>query len=569
MIRIQSHARGLLVSVDDSNARRQLIRQLEERIGIDQVLIYKENLILSANSAAEVLDLLSPQSACWDERILKQAKKQMEHRQMQLRARIEVAQALEDSYASLTKHRLLKKLDAHQVDAVAAISVPSLKGMALFDEQGTGKTRMVLAAFDYLYELKKVKRLLVIAPKSVLGAWKGECESFLEYPYRIVVVDGSSTKRKRAIQNPHDILLISYDSTVREQGLVKMIVAADPASYMLVIDESYFIKNPKTIRAQVVAEIRLYCERAVILCGTPAPNSAIDIVNQINIADGGVAFANRTISKDAKEAETEIAQALEEVIYLRRLKEDVLPNIPIKQIEKLLLKLQPIQQEIYNRAKNELIIAVKNVNDREFTRRLVSFLAKRAALLQICSNPRSMEPLYNEEPAKLLALDYLLRELVGQRGKKVVIWSFFRYSLQAIVERYDHFGLVRIDGSVLRVEERLEAINRFQNDPTIRIFVGNAAAAGAGITLTASHHAIYESFSNQAAHYMQSVDRIHRRGQTNAVTYHVLLAKDTIEEREFERLTEKERSGRELLGDRYEQPMTRERFLIELEDYNN
>jgi len=125
-------------------------------------------------------------------------------------------------------------------------------------------------------------------------------------------------------------------------------------------------------------------------------------------------------------------------------------------------------------------------------------------------------------------------------------------------------GVVRIDGTVSDVEARMDAIRRFQADPGVRLFVGNAGAAGAGITLTAAHHAIYESFSNQAVHYMQSVDRIHRRGQQHDVTYHVLLAHDTIEEREFDRLLQKEHAGRQLLGDKYEEPMTRARFLEEL-----
>jgi SNF2 family DNA or RNA helicase len=138
--------------------------------------------------------------------------------------------------------------------------------------------------------------------------------------------------------------------------------------------------------------------------------------------------------------------------------------------------------------------------------------------------------------------------------------------LQAIAERYKHLGLARIDGSVLSTEDRVTAIERFQNDHTIRLFVGNAAAAGAGITLTAAHHAIYESFSNQAAHYMQSVDRIHRRGQTHDVTYHVLITRNTIEGREFNRILKKERTGRDLLGDKYDETITRELFLAELEN---
>lgn len=375
---------------------------------------------------------------------------------------------------------------------------------------------------------------------------------------------GSQSSRRKAIQKLHDILFVSYDSAVREKSLIRMLVAAKPQTYMLVVDESYFVKNPATLRSRMVIEIRPFCERAIILCGTPAPNSARDIVNQINIADGGVAFGTRSISDDPEQAESQIIQALDQVIYLRRLKEDVFPDIPVKQIERVSLALQPRQRELYNEAYDELVLAVRSVDDREFSRQLASFLARRATLLQICSNPRSIEPLYAEEPVKLLALDRLLHELIDQQGEKVVIWSFFRYSLQTIAERYRHYGVVRIDGTVTSIDDRLEAIHRFQNASGTRIFLGNTASAGAGITLTAAHHAIYESFSNQAAHYMQSVDRIHRRGQTHDVTYHVLIARDTIEEREFERLLEKERAGRDLLGDHYKEPMTRQRFLAEL-----
>ncbi|MDQ3821476.1 MAG: SWF/SNF helicase family protein, partial [Acidobacteriota bacterium] len=151
-----------------------------------------------------------------------------------------------------------------------------------------------------------------------------------------------------------------------------------------------------------------------------------------------------------------------------------------------------------------------------------------------------LDPHYDEEPAKFKALDWLLEELIGRDGKKVVIWSYFRASLDDIVARYERFGVVRIDGTVNRIEERLRAVEMFQREPRTRVFIGNAAAAGAGITLTAAHHAIYESFSNQAAHYMQSVDRIHRRGQFEQVVSHILIATDTIEEYEYNRLVLKE-----------------------------
>lgn len=218
-------------------------------------------------------------------------------------------------------------------------------------------------------------------------------------------------------------------------------------------------------------------------------------------------------------------------------------------------------------AHGDLVTDVEAVSDAEFDRNIVSFLARRVALLQICSNPGALEATYEEIPAKLLALDGLIHELLEVQEKKVVVWSYYRYSLQQIAERYAHLGLVRIDGSVTSFSERVEAIARFQQDASIRIFLGNAAAAGAGITLTAAHHAIYESFSNQAAHYMQSLDRIHRRGQTEPVVIHILLAKGTIEEKEYERLSTKEKQARELLKDVYEEPITRQRFLADLREH--
>jgi SNF2 family DNA or RNA helicase len=564
MIKVQAHPRGLLISGDDDTDGNLLIRRIEERVGPSQLLVYKGQLILPANTAADILEMLPQQDVQWDESLLTQAQRQQSHRLMQLKARVEVAQALEDPYAVLKGYSLLPRLDPHQVTAVAAMIAPSLKGLALFDEQGTGKTIATLAAFDRLKELGRARRLLVIAPKSVLGTWRTDCEKLFEKKYRVAMVSGATAKRQQTILRSHDILLVSYDSGVRERGLIKMIIAANPLTYMLVVDESYFVKNPKTARSQMVSDIRPFCERAVILCGTPAPNSALDIVNQIDVADGGVAFAGRSISKDPVESYASIVEALEQTIYLRRLKEDVLPNLPTKQFERVFVNLRPVQRTLYDRARDQLVLEVRSIDDREFTRKLSSFLAKRAALLQICSNPAAIDPLYTEEPAKLLALDKLLHELIEEQNKKVVIWSYFRGSLQAIAERYHGLGMVRIDGSVVRVEDRLEAIRLFQTDEKVRLFVGNAAAAGAGITLTTAHHAIYESFSNQAAHYLQSVDRLHRRGQTQDVINHILLARDTIELSEFDKVLEKEKAGKDLLGDPYTESLTRDRFLANL-----
>jgi SNF2 family DNA or RNA helicase len=112
---------------------------------------------------------------------------------------------------------------------------------------------------------------------------------------------------------------------------------------------------------------------------------------------------------------------------------------------------------------------------------------------------------------------------------------------------------------------RREAVRRFQEDDETMLFVGNPAAAGAGLTLHRARLAVYESMSNQAAHYLQSLDRIHRRGQTREVEYFVLLCDQSLEVREYERLTSKERAAQDLLGDNVVEPVTRQTMLAEAE----
>jgi SNF2 family DNA or RNA helicase len=113
-----------------------------------------------------------------------------------------------------------------------------------------------------------------------------------------------------------------------------------------------------------------------------------------------------------------------------------------------------------------------------------------------------------------------------------------------------NYEIARVDGTVTDSDARTREINRFQKDPNCKIFLGNPAAAGAGVTLTAANNAIYVSLSNQVASYMQSLDRIHRIGQNaDQVNYFFLIANDTIEESEISRISRKHSAQSDLLMD--------------------
>jgi SNF2 family DNA or RNA helicase len=456
-------------------------------------------------------------------------------------------------------------LDDHQVINVAAMTHPACYGLCLFDEQGAGKTVSVIYAWDLLASRDEVDLALIIAPKSMVPEWLSDLHRFKGDLYTARAVVGSDRDKRRALSSSADVLVTNFETVVAMEKELTAILRRLDGRSVLVADESFMVKNLDAQRTKALRRLREWCGSAYVLCGTPAPNSAHDLIQQFSLADFGLTFDGVIVPDEREAAHEVIKRAVDERgIYLRHLKREVLPDLPPKSFDVVRLEMKPVQSRSYEAALQSLIIDLQSTDDDGFRRRLTSFMARRSALLQICSNPSALVPGYEETPAKLDALEEILTELIAGNGEKVVVWSFFTASLEAVVERFGRFGPVRYDGTVTDVSQRRDAVRSFQEDEATRLFVGNPAAAGAGLTLHAARHAIYESFSNQAAHYLQSLDRIHRRGQDRDVRYIVLLCQETIEEAEFERLRGKERRAQVLLGDNADAPVTREGMLGEL-----
>ena len=468
--------------------------------------------------------------------------------------------------AVLKDYALSTNLDPHQCIAVAAMSDPLITDLCLFDEQGSGKTVMTIHAFDRLVENGIVKSMLVFAPKNMLNTWKSDFQQFMGEKYRVEIISGTKKEKFVNLIAPADIYVTNYETAQSMESSLRSLLLRNAGRIILTVDESFFVKNSKAERSSAIRRLRNFCERCWVLCGTPAPNHAIDVVHQFDIADCGVTFAGITLPKDP-EATRQIIKRVVETrgLYLRRLKKDVLPGIPNKNFESISVPMEPIQRGLYEETLTGLVDDVVAADERGFRELFQSFLARRMALLQISSNPQLVFPDYQEIPGKHIALDELLQELIIVRKEKVVLWSYFRSSLDKLEEKYREYGSVRLDGSITSNEVRRNAIDRFQRDPDTMLFIANPAAAGAGITLTAARIAVYESFPIQTAHFLQSIDRIHRRGQDREAHYYFLLAQETLEELEYERLLEKERHGFELFGDPQPDTTTREYFLRELQ----
>lgn len=460
----------------------------------------------------------------------------------------------------------LDLLDDHQCTNVAAMTLPGGFGLCLFDEQGTGKTVTLIYAFDALVHRDEVDVALIIAPKSMIPEWPRDFATFKGDLYTTAVVSGSKRQKRSAIASGADVLITNFETAVAMEAEFAALLRSHADRAMLVIDESFYVKNLDAQRTQTIRRLRELSPRAFVLCGTPAPNSANDLIQQFNIVDMGLTFNGIDIPEDREEARSKVQSAINNKgIFVRHLKSEVLPSLAPKSFQLVSVPLQPNQHDLYQEFSAELIRDLEVTDEMSFRKQYTSFLARRSALLQICSNPSRVVADYRETPAKLLALDSLLEELILNRREKVVLWSFYTASLEAIVRRFGRFNPVRYDGSVTEVSARREAIQRFQEDDQTMLFVGNPAAAGAGLTLHRSRFAIYESMSNQAAHYLQSLDRIHRRGQAREVQYIILLAENTLEEKEYQRLLYKQHAAHELLGDPTgEQPVSRQAMLSDL-----
>jgi SNF2 family DNA or RNA helicase len=459
----------------------------------------------------------------------------------------------------------LQQLDDHQVVNVAACTLPECYGLCLFDEQGAGKTVSAVYSWNTLVERQEVNRMLIICPKAMVAEWERDLSRFTGGLYAIQQVVGDVAQKRRVLRTAADVYITNFESAVSVADQLLGLVRGGDARTLLVVDESFLVKNLDTARSRALRALREWCSRCLVLCGTPAPNRPADVVGQFNLADLGVCFDGVKVPDDRHESLPVVRDAIAaRGAYLRSLKADVLPDLPRRRFTTVPVQLAPRQRAAYDAAAADLARDLRAVDEHGFRRQLASFAARRSALLQLCSNPAGVLDGYDEDPAKLAALDTVADRLV-HAGEKLIVWSFYTASIDAACQRLARHGVRRFDGTVTDTAARRQAVADFQGDDDVRVLVANPAAAGAGLTLTAARYAVYESFSNQAAHFLQSLDRIHRRGQEREVEYLVLLADDTLEQAEYRRLGDKRRAAQNLLGDPDDEPLTRLAMLDALD----
>lgn len=410
-------------------------------------------------------------------------------------------------------------------------------GACLADDMGLGKTLQVISLLlaerqDYDAGEKERRRSLIVCPASLVYNWQKEIERFAP-ELETVTITGSAPERKDIIRHTTDgqILITSYDLLKRDVEYYKNIVFA-----VQVIDEAQYIKNAGTQAAKGVKKITAAFKLA--LTGTPIENRLSELWSIFDYLMPGFLY---TYQKFREEIETPIVvnkdenkmERLQRMIrpfILRRLKGDVLKDLPEKLEENVYAKMEGEQLALYDAHVQQMKQMLDGKSEAEFKSNKIQILAELTKLRQLCCDPALLFEDYKGESAKVqMCMDLIGNAVHG--GHKVLLFSQFTTMLDRLAEQLKKLGIdyYMLTGSVNK-EKRMQMVDSFNKDD-VPVFCISLKAGGTGLNLTAADIVIhYDPWWNVAVQN-QATDRAHRIGQKNVVTVYKLVSQGTIEEK--------------------------------------
>ena len=414
-------------------------------------------------------------------------------------------------------------------------------GGILADDMGLGKTIQVLALLLSYKERKKEEALpsLVISPSSLALNWEKEANKFAP-ALKTIVISGNAEERQRKMKEipNYDLVITSYDILKRdaekyEEGNYRFQYA--------IADEAQYIKNSNTQNAKVLKEIKANTRFA--LTGTPIENSLSELWSIFDYIMPGYLFTYRKFKKMyeepiMKEENQEAYQKLKMMIepfILRRVKKEVLKELPDKSISVLNSEMDEEQRNIYlsylARAKKEVAEEI-DLNGLEKSH--VKILALLTRLRQICCHPSLFIENYEGGSGKLNQCMELVKDAVGS-GHKILIFSGYTSMFPIIEQKLKEEGIsyYKLTGQT-KVEERIQLVEDFNQNPAIKVFLISLKAGGTGLNLIGADMVIhYDPWWNVSAEN-QATDRAYRIGQKNNVQVYKLITKNSIEEKIYE-----------------------------------
>ncbi|MBO5227422.1 MAG: DEAD/DEAH box helicase, partial [Lachnospiraceae bacterium] len=390
----------------------------------------------------------------------------------------------------------------------------------------------------------------IVCPASLVYNWDNEIRRFAPI-FTTVVVSGSAQERKELIESSKDkdIFITSYDSLRRDMDSYREM----EFSYQ-VIDEAQFIKNPATQNAKSVKEIKADVKFA--LTGTPIENRLSELWSIFDYLMPGFLYSYSVFRDEienpiVKEEDRLALIRLQNMIkpfVLRRLKSDVLKDLPEKQEAVVYSKLGGEQLKLYAANVAQFKQEIMGLSAAEFATNRMHVLAQLMRLRQICCDPALCYDNYKDSSAKLDTCMELVRGAV-ESGHKILLFSQFTSMLDRIAKCFVEEGIsyFTLTGDTPK-KMRVKMAEEFNNDNT-KVFLISLKAGGTGLNLTGADIVIhYDPWWNVAVQN-QATDRAHRIGQKNKVNVYKLIAKDSIEEKILKLQESKEMLAESVVSD--------------------
>lgn len=405
-----------------------------------------------------------------------------------------------------------------------------LSGM-LCDEMGLGKTHQAIAFVAVMANQKAHLKTIVVCPTSVLYHWEKQLKNFL--PHQKLHLFHGQARSFNPENFESGILLTSYGVLRSDIEMISKI----PFD-LSVYDELQIAKNPQSKVYAALQKVQTLMK--IGLSGTPIENTIEDLKALLDLLlpkllPKASEFKEKFLIPIERNYDKKARARLNKVtapFIMRRLKKDVLKDLPDKVETDMLCEMSPQQQVIYHKIVSEQKSSLLNMlsNEKEGTLHVFALLTK---LKQLCDHPSLIEPGLDPFKEDMSGKWDLFKELLQEArdsGQKVVVFSQYLEMLN-IIETYlkkSGIGFASLRGSSM---DRADQVKRFQEDPKCEVFVGSLLASGVGIDLTAASVVIhYDRWWNPAKE-AQATDRVHRIGQNRGVQVFKLITKDTIEER--------------------------------------
>lgn len=430
------------------------------------------------------------------------------------------------------------------------------RGVALLMEMGCGKTLTAIGITGVLFQTGKINRVLVAAPLSILGVWESEFSQFADFPYTLTVLTGTSEKKRRQLKELSgeglQVVVVNYESA--------RILADDLLRYnanLVIADEAHKIKENRSKQSKAMHALGDKARYKLLLTGTLITNKELDVFSEYRFLNSSIfgtsfyAFRNKYfdmvgygnhIPRFRKWMLDDFLQRMHSVAY-RVTKAECL-DLPEITEEVRTVTLEPKAMKIYQQLEKDSFAELK---DGEVT--AMNVLTKLLRLSQVTGGHVKDDDTgeHHVSTAKLDALSDIIDSAMDE-GRKIVVMARFVPELDDIQELLEK---KKIGYAVVRggISDRDGEIRRFQYDDGCRVFVGQIAAAGLGITLTAASTMVFYSLDYSMSNFDQAKARIHRVGQKENCHYIYLVCEGTVDRKILRSLREKIDLAKSLVDD--------------------